>query len=284
MKQRLVCISAILLSVATGLSMAQGLQRYQRPFLLTEGDTVTPAYEGWYPNPDGSISVSYGYYNRNSEEVVHVPIGPDNHLTPENTAQSQPDHFQPRRHYGIFSVTIPAGYDGEVWWTLNLRGEKVSIPANLGPDFKIDAMGPTIMGNFPPGVAYSANGEESYGPQGQVIGPLIAKVGHPLSLDIWVKDDGVRRIRGDGRDELDEEPAVANLDFIKFRGPGNITFEEQRLKYFASEGSNVSKTMIATFDTPGNYRIRALASDASGVRGDEQCCWTNTYIDVEVAP
>lgn len=48
----------------------------------THGQTVTPVYEGWYPNPDGTISVSWGYFNRNSEEVVRIPLGADNRIEP----------------------------------------------------------------------------------------------------------------------------------------------------------------------------------------------------------
>lgn len=291
--KQVAAFTALALLIVSPLAAAQGLQRFQRPLLQTKGDTVTPSYEGWYPNPDGSISVSYGYYNRNSEEVVHIPIGPDNQimqgtedkLTPLVGDQPQPEYFQTRRHYGTFAVTIPAGYDGELWWTINIRGEKVSIPSNLTAAWKIDAMGPTIMGNRPPKVKFSPMGKQSIGPQGEVVGPLMVKVGDPLSVDVWVEDDGVRRIRGNEESSAsDKEEPVANLDFILYRGPAEITFETKRLSYFASEGFETPKTMVARFNTPGDYRIRALASDASGIRGDEQCCWTNTYIDVTVTP
>ena len=48
----------------------------------SRGRTVTPAFEGWYPNKDGTYSISFGYYNRNSEEIVDIPIGPDNFVAP----------------------------------------------------------------------------------------------------------------------------------------------------------------------------------------------------------
>lgn len=295
MKARHVALfSAAVLVVASTAATAQGLQRFQRPLLQTKGDTVTPSYEGWYPNEDGTISVSYGYYNRNSEELVTIPIGPDNqimmgtegNLVPLASDQPQPEVFQPRRHYGAFAVTIPQDYSGELWWTLNIRGEKVSIPSNLTGDWKIDARGPTIMGNTPPTVRFSANGKSSLGPQGEVVGPFTVKVNEPLSVNVWVEDDGVRRERPDQRQEGEnKELAAANLDFILYRGPvGAVTFEKSRLEFFASEGFDQPKAMVARFSEPGQYRIRALASDASGIRGDEQCCWTNTYIDVTVSP
>ncbi len=40
------------------------------------GQTATPAFEGWYRNPDGTYSISFGYYNRNTTEVLSMPIGP----------------------------------------------------------------------------------------------------------------------------------------------------------------------------------------------------------------
>ena len=39
------------------------------------GDSITPAYEGWYANPDGSFSILIGYYNRNTKEVLDIPVG-----------------------------------------------------------------------------------------------------------------------------------------------------------------------------------------------------------------
>ncbi len=45
---------------------------------VKRGGTVTPVYEGWYQQPDGSFMVYFGYYNRNTEEVVEIPMGPAN--------------------------------------------------------------------------------------------------------------------------------------------------------------------------------------------------------------
>ena len=39
------------------------------------GQPVYPVFEGWYKNPDGSFSISFGYFNRNAEEVLEIPIG-----------------------------------------------------------------------------------------------------------------------------------------------------------------------------------------------------------------
>lgn len=285
-KQAVLALSAALLvaaSCATTPLLAQGQQRVHRPFLLPRGDTLTPAYEGWYPNPDGTISVSFGYYNRNADEVIRLPIGPDNRLEPESVVQGQPEIFQPRRHTGTFAVVIPAGYLGEVWWTLNFRGEQVSIPSNLGADYRIDALGPTIMGNTPPRVRFSEAGPVSQGPGGEVVGPLQARVGEPVALRLWVDDDGVEPLfANEGGEALSALP-LASAELLEYRGPGAVVFEPVRLHWQSGE-NNQSKTATARFTEPGAYRLRVRTGDAGGAAGNQQCCWTNTYVDVVVLP
>src|SRR4051812_26706233 len=74
------------------------------------GQSVTPAFEGWYKNPDGTYSISFGYFNRNSKETLEIPIGPDNSILPGGGNQGQPTHFEPRRHWGVFAVIVPANF------------------------------------------------------------------------------------------------------------------------------------------------------------------------------
>ena len=59
------------------------------------GQTISPAYEGWEENPDGSFNFLFGYMNRNWQEEIDVPVGPDNTLEPGGPDQGQPTHFLP---------------------------------------------------------------------------------------------------------------------------------------------------------------------------------------------
>src|SRR6266478_4996261 len=68
------------------------------------GQNVTPAYEGWFKNPDGSVSMLFGYFNRNLKEELDVPIGPNNEIEPGGPDRGQPTHFLPRRQWGLFTV------------------------------------------------------------------------------------------------------------------------------------------------------------------------------------
>lgn len=56
------------------------------------GASISPAFEGWYDNPDGSHTFLIGYYNRNWNTETDVPIGPSNRFEPgdrSNTAATR---------------------------------------------------------------------------------------------------------------------------------------------------------------------------------------------------
>src|SRR5262249_58992626 len=95
----------------------------QQPAALPEprkgfGASVTPAYEGWYYNPDGSRSFLIGYYNRNSQQELDVPIGPNNRIEPGGPDMGQPTHFVPGRHWGTFTIPTPKDFNPTDSYTL----------------------------------------------------------------------------------------------------------------------------------------------------------------------
>ena len=75
------------------------------------GQNVVPAYEGWVPNPDGTFSLVFGYFNRNWEEEMFIPVGPDNHIDPGGPDRGQPTYFAPRRGKSVFEIIVPNGSD-----------------------------------------------------------------------------------------------------------------------------------------------------------------------------
>jgi len=66
--------------------------RAQIRFTYSTGQTVSPAYEGWMPTPNG-FTMYFGYMNTNWIEEFDVPIGPDNAIEPGGPDQGQPTHF-----------------------------------------------------------------------------------------------------------------------------------------------------------------------------------------------
>jgi hypothetical protein len=245
------------------------------------GQTVTPAFEGWYKNPDGTFSISFGYYNRNTEETLEIPVGPDNFVSPGNQNQGQPTHFETKRHWGVFAVKVPAdfGDKNKVVWTVKIRGETFAIPGNLHPNWEIDALqGEAGSGNTPPVLKFAANGPEGAGPGGITSGPLSATVGQPLTINVWAKDDGksVNSIARDGRAN-----SPVTLTWFKHQGPGDVTFANASPRV---QSPDVPATTTATFSAPGEYILRVRANDASGVAGagHAQCCWSNGFLKVVV--
>ena len=38
---------------------------------------MIPLFDGWYPKPDDSYGLCFGYFNLNTEQVLEIPLGPD---------------------------------------------------------------------------------------------------------------------------------------------------------------------------------------------------------------
>ena len=55
-----------------------------------KGQNVVPIFEGWERNPDGTFNMLFGYLNRNYEEELDIPVGPDNNIEPGGPDQGQP--------------------------------------------------------------------------------------------------------------------------------------------------------------------------------------------------
>jgi hypothetical protein len=253
-----------------------------------KGQTVTPVFEGWYRNPDGTYSLSFGYFNRNFEEVVEIPTGPENFFEPGPANRGQPTHFEPRRHWGVFAVTVPADFGYErIVWTLKFRGETFFVPGSLNRDWEIDALhGEAGSGNTPPSISFHSGGAEGSGPAGVTGDSLSASVGAPLVVTVWVADDGkgagsVRTVGAEG--------VPVTLTWFKHQGPGDVSFSDVTREV---NPGGAEATTKATFSEPGSYVLRVRANDASArtsegelhvaSAGYAQCCWTNGFVNVNV--
>ncbi|HVZ48803.1 MAG TPA: hypothetical protein VG916_08475 [Gemmatimonadaceae bacterium] len=247
------------------------------------GQTVTPAFEGWYRNPDGTISLSFGYFNRNAAETLEIPAGPDNYFSPGPPDRGQPQVFYPRRNWGVFTIVVPGDTKPteKFVWTLVVRGDTLRVPGHVRPQWQIDALeGEAGSNNTPPVLRFAEGGPGGAGPGGITAGPVRAKVGQPVELRAWATDDGNVRnsVASGGR-----QGVPVTLRWFKHSGPGAVTFAPPAPR--PAPGTGLATT-TATFSAPGEYVVRLRANDASGVvaGGHSQCCWTNGFVRVTVAP
>ncbi len=165
----------------------------------TKGQNISPGYEGWEQNEDGSFNLLFGYMNRNWLEEVDVPIGPDNMILPGPTDQGQPTHFLPRRNRFIFKVRVPADWgDQEMTWKLTTKGVTEYAYASLRTDYRVDNM---VISSETGALGAGSSSPESRAnvpPVLRIIGDreLTARVGQPLTLVAEITDDGLPRRRG----------------------------------------------------------------------------------------
>ena len=242
------------------------------------GQTATPAFEGWYKNPDGTFSLSFGYYNRNTAEVVAVPIGPDNFVSPGDANQGQPSYLYPRRNWGVFAVKVPADFGDKqkVVWTVRVRGQTFSVPGSLREEWQIDALeGEAGSNNTPPALSFEPGGPEGRGPAGITV-ERTATIGKPLSITVIAKDDGA------GVGALSRGGAPVTLAWFTHQGPTQVVFAPASARLTPTGGT---ATATATFSKPGDYVLRVRANDSDvATAGHAQCCWTNAFVKVRVTP
>ena len=276
----LTAVAIGMLAALLATPLAADAQSRDAPIPHDVGQSASPAFEGWYPNDDGTFSLSFGYFNRNYEQTLDVPIGPDNHFTPGPEDRGQPTHLLPRRQTGVFTVVVPADFGNRtLTWSLTAGGETFAVPGHLRPEWRIDALEEVTSGNRPPELSFDvADGEPPLGQgPGGVRQSLTATAGAPMTLTIRVQDDRVQKQSLQGR------PTRMGLVWSKYRGPGSVEIADPTPRI----PENGLTTTSVTFGAPGDYVLRALAWDDSGgqgtiMAGGFQCCWTNAYVDVRV--
>ena len=166
------------------------------------GQNVSPAYEGWEEEADGTRYFVFGYMNRNWQEELDVAVGADNGFSPGTADQGQPTHFLPRRNRFVFRVPVPKAFSekDELTWTLTTYGRTEKAYATLRIDYKIDNMvkmsetgalgagssSPEVRTNTPPVV--KVQGSKT----------ITARVGQPVAITTLVTDDGLPKRRGAG--------------------------------------------------------------------------------------
>ena len=255
------------------------------------GDSVTGAFEGWYYNPDGSRSFLVGYYNRNSQQELDIPVGPNNRIEPGGPDMGQPTHFLAGRQWGMFVVNAPKEFkpaDSYVW-TIVANGQSTSIPLRLTPDYVMSPFAEIAVGNTPPVLKFDPAGKPVQGPLAMLstAPTLTATAATPLPLQVWVTDD-MKYTSGTNAPPTGSRSPVT-VRWTKYRGPGVVTFDKARPELQKLPGGTApfsgKADTTAKFAEPGDYVLHVTGNDYSGDGGGGfGCCWTTSLIKVSVKP
>jgi len=253
----------------------------------TSGASITPAFEGWFNNPDGTKTLLIGYYNRNRTEEIDIPIGANNHFEPGPADRGQPTHFLTGRQWGVFGITVPKDFPPrqEVTWVLSANGQQLKVPFYLHNDYEI-APFVGIQNNTPPVLRFVESGPSAQGPLDLTIERETPK-STPLPLTVFVTDDGKS---SSAAARVPANRDLVTVTWAKYRGPGAVTFDNAKPKAekTSAEGAPTftgKATTNAKFDEPGDYMLQVTINDLSGVGGGGfQCCWTTGLVKVTVKP
>lgn len=281
---------------------------------------VAPFMEGWYENPDGTFSISFGYLNMN-DEVLEIPLGENNYIEPAQFDGMQPTYFQRGHPRGLFAVTLPASMrDTDVWWYIrNPNGEVTRVPGRTSAHaYQLD-WNPRPHGTVPPRVSFEGQEGEGYGPPGLMQeGVAQARVGERVELSIMARDISER----DMSDPRFREAIPLRATWVKHQGPVGSEVEYERhpsnplpepeeaandddpddpddpdatpaggrgnrappAEVINLEEGHGTAAVYATFSMPGEYvmRVQVDQFSAPDSGSGDQCCWSNGYVRVNV--
>jgi hypothetical protein len=261
------------------------------------GSSVTGAYEGWFYNKDGSISLLLGYFNRNTKQEFDLPPGPNNRIEPGGPDMGQPSHFLTGRQWGVFTIRVPKDFGSKkLTWTLVTNGQTNVITMHTKPEWILSPFEDPANKNTPPTLKFAQDGLGWSGPPSGIAATYSTTLPSPLTLTVWATDEGPKinipepgrgRGRGRGGDAAAAagflQPPPLAVSWSLFRGPAAVKFDNARPPVDRDAGGKATTT--ATFTEPGEYILRLQGNDTTGDGGGGfQCCWTNAHVKVTVKP
>ena len=263
--------------VAVALAQIPGLPTEISSIRHNSGESVTPYFEGWIRNADGTFDMLFGYFNRNYAQEFSIPAGPNNFIEAPSAGagqapsidRGQPTYFVPRRQRYVYRVRVPADFGRrEVVWSVTANGHTERAYGSLIPAEEITERVVTTGGNYDPGL------NDPNKPPTISIAPITgAAVGKPVTLTALVTDDGLPKPRrppapadpkaatagfGGQINAADNRPQGLTVTWLQYSGPAKVTFSHTG----TLRVENGQAMTTATFTAPGSYRLIASAADA----------------------
>ena len=314
-----LCVGAIALAVGAEAQVSRP------PLVLeplgTRGEAIFPAFEGWGPDKSGeNMLLLLGYYNRNKNQEIVIPVGPDNRIEPEGPDYGQPTHFYNGRQHGVFAIKVPKDFGNKrLTWSITANGQTSTISFWLNPAYWVNFYKHAANSNEPPVISLTRGGATLTGPPLGITQTISATVGQRVPLSVFASDvpeqrspaeaelAALLRAQSAARTPADSvaivggqvigrsasatppaervEPPDITVNWKKHSGPEQVSFAQERIPLVTKRDPKMSleASTTATFAAPGDYVIRAQVNDTSGDGGGgEQCCWTTALIRVNV--
>jgi hypothetical protein len=236
----------------------QGFQRFPGFFLIVammsgvvpaaaqRNQPIYPVYDGFVKNPDGTLTLAFGYFSHNAEEVS-IPPGADNSFAPDPGDRMQPTRFLPGHSRFQCVMVVGEDFDGKLVWNLAYADTRTGTSQNMlqsnwnlvegarelrAIDTKAAARG-VCLNRAPSVRVLGVTASRGGAPQ------LTISLAEKLNLFGSVADEGLPR------------GARLVVGWKQAGGPGTVTFEN----------AAAARTR-ATFSAPGIYQLELSASDS----------------------
>jgi len=239
---------------------------------FSSGQDIQPYFEGWIRNTDGTFDLVFGYFNRNWQEELAIPAGPDNSVQPGGADRGQPTYFLPRRQGWVYRVRVPRDFGKQVLtWTITANGKTQKAYGELLPVEEITERIIMTRGNLNPG-----DDDPNKPPTIAIAAAARPSVNVPLALRADVADDGLPKprpvvapkpatpgdataIQAQANSSAVARPRGLTVSWMQLRGPAKISFEPSGATSVVGGKAEVT----ARFSESGTYQLRATANDGA---------------------
>ena len=202
--------------------------------------SVFPVYDGFLRNDDGTLLLTFAYFNHNRTTVT-IPLGPNNRFMTGEPDRGQTTTFLPGHHRWQCIMVVDGDFDGVLRWHLAYGDEThLTSESMLQYSWELDAGGArramrdVDLTSAPREVCLNRS------PIARVLGlsELTGTVGQGVKLFGSVRDEGLPR------------GAAVTVSWRQTSGPGRVTFE----------APDQPRTLVF-FDAPGTYTVELTGSD-----------------------
>lgn len=214
-----------------------------------QNQPIYPSYEGFMKNPDGTLTLSFGYFSHNAE-VVTIPPGADNSFAPTPDDRQQPTVFKPGHWERQCVMVVPGNFDGKLAWNLSYAGKATSTSTRMLQSnwFLVEAVDELTKSLD---VTTAKHGVcLNRAPEVAVLG-AVRKRGAPATLATPMGVGAPESLFGSVHDEGLPRGKPVTTSWKQVSGPGTAKFER----------ADVARTHVV-FSAPGEYVLELTGSDS----------------------